>query len=45
MDLTKAFYKVWHKGLIFKIEKYVIKGNLLNALWTVTLLYSLKCFL
>ncbi len=32
MDLTKAFDKVWHKGLIFKIVKYGIKGNLLKWL-------------
>ncbi len=32
MDLTKAFDKVWHEGLIFKIEKYGIKGNLLKWL-------------
>ncbi len=32
MDLTKAFDKVWHKGLIFKIAKYGIKGNLLKWL-------------
>ncbi len=32
MDLTKAFDNVWHKGLIFKIEKYGIKGNLLKWL-------------
>ncbi len=32
MDLTKAFDKVWHKGIIFKIEKYNIKGNLLKRL-------------
>ncbi len=32
MNLTKAFDKVWHKGLIFKVEKYGIKGNLLKWL-------------
>ncbi len=32
MVLTKAFDNVWHKGLIFKIEKYGIKGNLLKWL-------------
>ncbi len=32
LDLTMAFDKVWHKGLIFKIEKYGIKGNLLKWL-------------
>ncbi len=32
MDLTKASDKVWYKGLIFKIEKYGIKCNLLKWL-------------
>ncbi len=32
MDLTKAFDKVWHKGLIFKIGKYGINGDLLKWL-------------
>ncbi len=32
MDLTKAFDNVCHKGLIFKIEIYGIKGNLINWL-------------
>ncbi len=32
MDLTKAFDKVWHKGLILKIQKCGIKCNLLKWL-------------
>ncbi len=36
LDLTKAFDKVWHKGLIFKIEKYGINGNLLK--WSTSYL-------
>ncbi len=28
LDLTKAFDKVWHKGLLYKIRKCGIKGNL-----------------
>ncbi len=32
LDLTKAFDKVWHKELIFKIEKYGVNGNLLKWL-------------
>ncbi len=28
MDFAKAFDKVWHKGLLYKIKKFGIKGNL-----------------
>ena len=31
-DISKAFDKVWHKGLLFKLEKYGISGNLLKWL-------------
>jgi hypothetical protein len=30
LDLTKAFDRVWHKGLLHKISKYGIKGSLLR---------------
>ncbi len=28
LDLTKAFDKVWHKGLLYKLKKIRITGNL-----------------
>ena len=30
LDITKAFDRVWHDGLIFKLEKIGIRGKLLN---------------
>ena len=31
-DISKAFDRVWHKGLIFKLKQYGINGNLLDWL-------------
>ena len=30
--MSKAFDKVWHKGLIFKLKQNGISGNLLSTL-------------
>ena len=30
MDISKAFDKVWHEGLLYKLESIGISGNLLN---------------
>ena len=32
LDISKAFDKVWHDGLIFKLKQNSISGNLLNLL-------------
>ena len=32
LDMSKAFDKVWHKGLIFKLKQNGISGNLLSIL-------------
>ena len=33
LDISKAFDKAWHKGLIFKLSQNSISGNLLVILW------------
>ena len=34
LDIPKAFDKVWHKGIIFKLSQNGISGNLLDNLLT-----------
>ena len=32
LNISKAFDKLWHDGIIFKLKQNVISGNLLNLL-------------
>ena len=32
LDISKAFDKTWHEGLIFKLKQFGVSGNLLNLL-------------
>ena len=32
LDICKAFDKVWHEGLIFKLKTYGVEGNLLKLI-------------
>ena len=39
-DISKAFDRVWHKGLLHKLEQFGIQNNLLN--WIANYLYNSK---
>ena len=34
LDISKAFHKVWHKGLIYTLKQNSVVGNLLKILAT-----------
>ena len=33
LDISKAFDKVWHKGVIYKVKQNGVKGDLLNLIF------------
>ena len=35
LDISKAFDKVWHDGIIFKLKSYSVEGELLSLLKTI----------
>lgn len=43
-DISKAFDRVWHSGLIFKLKQYGIEGNVLNWISCYLKNRSQKCF-
>ena len=32
LDIPKAFNKIWHEGLLFKLKAFGVKGEFLNLL-------------
>ena len=43
-DISKAFDRAWHSGLIFKLSQYGIDGNILNWITNYLQNRSQKCF-
>ena len=35
LDISKAFDKVWHDGIIFKLKSYDVEGELFSLLKTI----------
>ena len=43
LDISKAFHKVWHIGLLFKLKAYGVDGELLSMLTTLNIVKK-GCF-
>lgn len=37
-NISKVFDKGWHKNLIYKLQQYIIRGEILDGLNTVLLI-------
>ena len=43
LDISKAFHKVWHKGLLFKLKSYGVNNGELLSLFECYLSNTSKC--
>ena len=42
LDISKTFDKVWHEGLLYKLQSLGISGTLLNLFRVVSLMTDIK---
>ena len=43
IDISKAFYSVWHAGLLHKVESYVISGQIYGLIFSFLSKRMLSC--